>query len=169
MCRVPLELCVISPFYYLVNSSTKCLNCKCCPLTFQFSCWSYAVSLLRRGQHLSSFWCSQFHSFIVTCFQSNVPSGCCRSAFPGNLMLSFHTQVFCIASACESTCHPIAPCIAYRRWALVIRLVRSQHAARFCNLSICYTTSLRIGFKVSLVDCVQRADAPLYRIQISHL
>lgn len=85
------------------------------------------------------------------------------------LLLSFHTQVFCPASAGEPTHHPAAPCTFYHRWASVIRLEYSQHAASSCHLSICHTTSLRIGFKVSLVDSVQQADASLERIQISHL
>lgn len=37
MCRVLLDLCLISSFHYLVNSSTKCLNTKRCPtLSSQF-------------------------------------------------------------------------------------------------------------------------------------
>lgn len=44
-------------------------------------------------------------SFIVTFFQSNICSRCPRGAFLGNLMLSFHTQVFCTApSSCPLCC-----------------------------------------------------------------
>lgn len=83
------------------------------------------------------------------------------------LFLSFHTPVFCTASAGEPTHHSAAPCTAYHsRWASVIRLEYSQHAASSCDLPICHTTSLRKGFKV---DSVQQADASLWKIQISHL
>lgn len=109
---------------------------------------------------------SQFYSNLLSV---KYTFGMSLKCIPRYLLLSFHTQVFCAASAGEPTHHSAAPCTAYHRWTSVIRLEYGQHAASSCDLSICHTTSLRIGFKVSLVDCVHQADASLYRIQISHL
>lgn len=126
-----------------------------------FFCWSCVVSFLRNQQLTSVLHLKFPRRFIVTWFQANIPSRFPSSALLHDLILSFHTQVFSVTSACEFTCHAVVPCTAYHRWALIIRLVYSQHAARLCNLSVCHTTSLRIGFKVFLVDSFQQTDAAL--------
>lgn len=113
MCRVHLDVRAISPFYYLVKSSTKCLTVRAAALTFHRFPAEPMLFLFYEANTCLHFGAPGFGVL-------HTPSRGPRSASLGDL-----TLVFCMVAARDP------PAIRCRSWAVVTRSVRSHRRRGF--------------------------------------